>query len=173
MTSSSCVMTSCACCRRVSCVANGNAGERRRVRAGSGRAVCSVGTFVVVLSVCSACAQRWARCSPLRNWAVSATHLSSACVEGPSAIQRRRSHSILSSTWITLMVTTMPRTCRCVRVRASVCDTRSHTSGNAQRYFVNDTFWRPNDGPVFLYITGEWTLSPNDALVGGGVVCAF
>lgn len=38
-----------------------------------------------------------------------------------------------------------------------------NTQTFAQRYFVNDTFWDRQKGPVFLYIGGEGALSPRDA----------
>ncbi|XXQ34913.1 Thymus-specific serine protease [Plasmodiophora brassicae] len=41
-----------------------------------------------------------------------------------------------------------------------------NTQTFAQRYFVNDTFWDRQKGPVFLYIGGEGALSPRDAYAG-------
>ena len=29
-----------------------------------------------------------------------------------------------------------------------------------QRYWYNDDYWDPVDGPIFLYLCGEWTCSP-------------
>ena len=29
-----------------------------------------------------------------------------------------------------------------------------------QRYWKNDSFFEPTDGPVFLYLCGEWTCTP-------------
>ncbi len=28
------------------------------------------------------------------------------------------------------------------------------------RYWVNEAFWDPTSGPIFLYICGEWTCKP-------------
>ena len=31
-----------------------------------------------------------------------------------------------------------------------------------QRYWINDKYWDKENGPVFVYICGEWTCSPPD-----------
>ena len=40
-----------------------------------------------------------------------------------------------------------------------------------QRYWVNANYWRKNDGPVFLYIGGEFELSA--AFIDGGMYKLF
>jgi len=39
-------------------------------------------------------------------------------------------------------------------------DIRSSELTYQQRYWVNDTYFDKAEGPVFLYICGEWTCSP-------------
>ena len=44
--------------------------------------------------------------------------------------------------------------------RVNHFDIRSSELTYQQRYWVNDTYWNETEGPVFLYICGEWTCSP-------------